>query len=166
MKASDPQNGELSPGDDSPGVAVSSGSSRGPIKARGNQSMMISIVAIAIGASLGALLRWYLANRLNSTFPQLPPGTLVANILGAYLIGIAIAVFLTFPTLSPQWRLLTVTGFLGGLTTFSTFSAEVVTAILEGRGVWAISTIAAHVIGSIVMTLCGVGTVRLIRTLI
>jgi predicted lysophospholipase L1 biosynthesis ABC-type transport system permease subunit len=83
MKASDPQNGELSPGDDSPGVAVSSGSSRGPIKARGNQSMMISIVAIAIGASLGALLRWYLANRLNSTFPQLPPGTLVANILGA-----------------------------------------------------------------------------------
>jgi CrcB protein len=166
MKASDPQNGELGPGDDSPGVVVPAGSSRGPIKAKGNQSMMISIVAIAIGASLGALLRWYLANRLNSAFPQLPPGTLVANILGAYLIGIAIAVFLTFPALSPQWRLLTVTGFLGGLTTFSTFSAEVVTAILEGRGVWAISTIAAHVLGSIVMTLCGVGTVRLVRALI
>lgn len=166
MKASDPPNGELSPGDDNSGVTLTISSSRGHSKSKGNQSMVISIGAIAIGASLGALLRWYLANRLNSTFPQLPPGTLVANILGAYLIGIAIAVFLTFPALSPQWRLLTVTGFLGGLTTFSTFSAEVVTAILEGRGVWAISTIATHVIGSIVMTLCGVGTVRLIRTLI
>jgi CrcB protein len=128
--------------------------------------MVISIVAIATGAALGALLRWHFANRLNAIFPQLPPGTLVANILGAYLIGIAMAVFLTFPALSPQWRLLTVTGFLGGLTTFSTFSAEVVTALLEGRAAWAISTIAAHVIGSIVMTLCGVGTVRLVRTLI
>ena len=166
MKITDHASGELSLGDDSPDIAPTSGSSlKHPIINR-KQSMVISIIAIAIGASLGALLRWYLANRLNSTFPQLPPGTLVANILGAYLIGIAIAVFLTFPTLSPQWRLLTVTGFLGGLTTFSTFSAEVVTAILEGRGVWAISTIAAHVVGSIVMTLCGVGTVRLVRTLI
>jgi CrcB protein len=128
--------------------------------------MLISILAIATGAALGALLRWYLANRLNSIFPQLPPGTLAANILGAYLIGIAIAVFLAFPALSPQWRLLTVTGFLGGLTTFSTFSAEVVAAILEGRGLWAISTVAAHVLGSIIMTLFGVGTVRFVRTLI
>ena len=128
--------------------------------------MLTSIVAIAIGASLGALLRWYLATRLNSSFPPIPPGTLAANILGAYLIGIAIAVFLAFPTLSPQWRLLTVTGFLGGLTTFSTFSAEVVTALLEGRSVWALSTIAAHVLGSIIMTLLGVGTVRLVRSLL
>jgi CrcB protein len=128
--------------------------------------MLISILAIATGAALGALLRWYFATRLNASFPQLPPGTLVANILGAYLIGIAMAVFLTFPSLSPQWRLLTVTGFLGGLTTFSTFSAEVVTALLEGRGLWALSTVAAHVLGSIVMTLCGVGTVRFFRTLI
>src|ERR1019366_7407860 len=104
--------------------------------------------------------------RLNSSFPPIPPGTLAANILGAYLIGIAIAVFLAFPTLSPQWRLLTVTGFLGGLTTFSTFSAEVVTALLEGRSVWALSTIAAHVLGSIIMTLLGVGTVRLVRSLL
>ena len=128
--------------------------------------MLISILAIAIGASAGALLRWYLANRLNASFPELPPGTLVANILGAYLIGIAIAVFLAFPALSPQWRLLTVTGFLGGLTTFSTFSAEVVTAILEGRRLWAVSTAAAHVLGSVLMTLCGVGTVRLVRSLL
>ncbi len=127
--------------------------------------MLISIGVISLGAALGALLRWYLATRLNATFPQLPPGTLAANILGAYLIGIAMAVFLTFPALSPFWRLLIVTGFLGGLTTFSTFSAEVVTALLDGRSVWALSTIATHVIGSVVMTLLGVGTVRFVRSL-
>ncbi len=128
--------------------------------------MLISIFAIALGASLGALLRWYLADRLNASFPQLPPGTLAANVLGAYLIGIAIAVFLAFPAIAPQWRLLTVTGFLGGLTTFSTFSAEVVTAMLEGRSIWAVLTIAAHVFGSIVMTLLGVVTVRAVRGLL
>ena len=127
--------------------------------------MAISICAIGVGAALGALLRWYFATRLNASFPQLPPGTLAANILGAYLIGVAMAVFLAFPALSPEWRLLTVTGFLGGLTTFSTFSAEVVTALLEGRSVWALSTVATHVIGSVVMTLCGVGTVRFVLSL-
>jgi CrcB protein len=132
---------------------------------KGND-MWLSIGAIALGASLGALLRWYLADRLNASFPQLPPGTLAANILGGYLIGIAIAVFLAFPALSPQWRLLTVTGFLGGLTTFSTFSAEVVIALMEGRSIWALSTIGAHVVGSILMTLLGVWTVRLIRGLL
>jgi len=126
--------------------------------------MMISIASIALGAALGALLRWYFAIRLNAMFPQLPLGTLAANVLGGYLIGIAIAVFVAYPGLSPQWRLLTVTGFLGGLTTFSTFSAEVVTALLEGRSVWAFSTVGAHVCGSVAMTLLGVGTVRLIRT--
>jgi fluoride exporter len=154
--------GELSPGDDS-NVPTTQGGGR---RHHGVSNLTLSICVIGIGAALGALLRWYLANRLNASFPQLPPGTLVANILGAYLIGIAMAVFLTFPALSPQWRLLTVTGFLGGLTTFSTFSAEVVTAILDGRALWAISTIAAHVLGSILMTLFGVGTVRLVRSLI
>ncbi len=125
--------------------------------------MLISIIVIAVGAALGALLRWYLAARFNQIFPQLPPGTLAANLLGGYLIGIAMAVFLAFPALSPQWRLLTVTGFLGGLTTFSTFSAEVVTALLAGQGVWALSTVASHVIGSVVMTLLGVFTVRGLR---
>jgi CrcB protein len=141
--------GELSPGDDN---APKRGS-----------SVLTSILVIAIGAALGALLRWYLAARFNQMFPQLPPGTLAANLLGGYLIGIAMAVFLAFPALSPQWRLLTVTGFLGGLTTFSTFSAEVVTALLAGEGLWALSTIASHVIGSVVMTLLGVLTVRGLR---
>lgn len=127
--------------------------------------MGLSIAAIAIGAAMGALLRWYLANRLNQLFPQLPPGTLAANILGGYLIGVAMAIFLAFPALAPEWRLLIVTGFLGGLTTFSTFSAEVVTAMLNGQSLWAISTVATHVIGSVLMTLMGVATVRLIRPL-
>jgi len=127
--------------------------------------VLTSILVIAIGAALGALLRWYLAARFNPMFPQLPPGTLAANLLGGYLIGIAMAVFLAFPAMSPQWRLLTVTGFLGGLTTFSTFSAEVVTALLAGQGLWALSTIAFHVIGSVVMTLLGVFTVRGLRSL-
>ncbi len=127
--------------------------------------MLTSILVISIGAALGALLRWYFAARFNQMFPQLPPGTLAANLLGGYLIGIAMAVFLAFPSLSPQWRLLTVTGFLGGLTTFSTFSAEVVTALLEGQGLWALWTVASHVIGSVVMTLLGVFTIRGLRGL-
>ncbi len=142
---------ELSAGDDSP-------------PKRGS-SVSTSIAVISIGAALGALLRWYLAARFNQVFPQLPPGTVAANLLGGYLIGIAMAVFLAFPMLSPQWRLLTVTGFLGGLTTFSTFSAEVSTALLEGQALWALATIGAHVIGSIVMTLLGVATVRGLKSL-
>ena len=147
-KQVDKLGGELSPGDDSP-----------PKPKRGS-SVLTSILVISIGAALGALLRWYLAVRFNQMFPQVPPGTLAANLLGGYLIGIAMAVFLAFPTLSPQWRLLTVTGFLGGLTTFSTFSAEVTTGLLEGQGLWALCTVASHVIGSVVMTLLGVFTVR------
>lgn len=157
--------GELSPGDDS---AMPRAAGRPTVlqsEANGRQTMLISIGVISLGAALGALLRWYFATRLNAAFPQLPPGTLAANILGGYLIGIAMAVFLAFPALSPFWRLLIVTGFLGGLTTFSTFSAEVVTALLDGRSVWALSTVATHVLGSVAMTLLGVGTVRLVRSL-
>jgi CrcB protein len=145
------QSGELSLGDDS-------------LPKRGS-SVLVSILVISIGAALGALLRWYLAVRFNQMFPQVPPGTLAANLLGGYLIGIAMAVFLAFPALSPQWRLLTVTGFLGGLTTFSTFSAEVATALLEGQGLWAMWTITSHVVGSVAMTLLGVATVRGLRPL-
>ncbi len=124
--------------------------------------MLTSIVVISLGAALGALLRWAFANWLNARFPSLPPGTLMANLLGGYLIGIALAVFAT-SNLSPQWRLLTVTGFLGGLTTFSTFSAEVTTALLGGELTWAAVTVLAHVLGSVAMTLLGVFSVRLFR---
>ena len=99
--------------------------------------MSLSILAICVGASFGAILRWLLSSRLNSLLPSLPPGTLVANLLGGYLIGVAVAFFASHPSLSPQWRLLVVTGFLGGLTTFSTFSVEVVTNLMETRLNWA-----------------------------
>lgn len=126
--------------------------------------MYLSIAAISLGAALGALLRWVLGAQLNALFPSLPPGTLVANLVGGYLIGVAVAFFAGNPTLSPEWRLLTITGFLGGLTTFSTFSAEVVDQLMAGRLAWALSTILAHVLGSVAMTLLGIGTVSLLRS--
>lgn len=126
---------------------------------------MLAVLAIALGASLGALLRWVLGNQLNAVFPFLPPGTLAANLLGGYLIGLAVAFFATHPTLPPEWRLFAVTGFLGGLTTFSTFSAEVVTQLMAGRLAWALAAVAVHVCGSLVMTLLGIGTVTLVRNL-
>ncbi len=125
--------------------------------------MFLSIAVISIGAALGALFRWLLGTQLNSLFPSLPPGTLLANLIGGYLIGVAVAFFTSHPALSPEWRLLTVTGFLGGLTTFSTFSAEVVGQLMAGRITWALTTIAVHVLGSVAMTLLGIGTVSLFR---
>ena len=126
--------------------------------------MILSVLAISIGAAAGALLRWVLGNQLNALFPFLPPGTLAANLLGGYLIGVAVAFFASHPALPPQWRLLAITGFLGGLTTFSTFSAEVVTQLMEGRVGWALGAVAVHVAGSVGMTLLGIGTVALVRT--
>lgn len=128
-----------------------------------DRRVFLSIAVISVGAAAGALLRWVLATQLNALFPALPPGTLMANLVGGYLIGVAIAVFAGNPALSPEWRLLTITGFLGGLTTFSTFSAEVVSQLMAGRIAWALSTILAHVLGSIAMTLLGIGTVTLLR---
>lgn len=109
------------------------------------------------------MLRWFLAVQLNALFPSLPPGTLTANLVGGYLIGIAVAFFANNPALSPEWRLFVITGFLGGLTTFSTFSAEVVSHLTEGRLVWALTTISVHVMGSVAMTLLGIGTMSVLR---
>lgn len=124
---------------------------------------MLPVIAISFGAALGALLRWVLGTRLNAVFPLLPPGTLAANILGGYLVGVAVAFFSSHPALPPEWRLFVVTGFLGGLTTFSTFSAEVVEQLMTGRTGWALATVAVHVAGSVCMTLLGIGTVALFR---
>jgi CrcB protein len=121
--------------------------------------MWKSVLAISIGAALGALLRWQLGIRLNSLFPTIPPGTLVANLIGAYLIGLAIAFFSSFSAISPEWRLLIITGFCGGLTTFSTFSAELAMLLQQGRLSWALGAAAAHVAGSVLMTLAGITTV-------
>jgi CrcB protein len=125
--------------------------------------MPTSIAAICAGASLGALLRWVLAGRFNPLHPALPLGTLAANLLGGYLIGVAIAVFADMPQLSPQVRLFVVTGFLGGLTTFSTFSAEVVAQLQQGHTAWALATAFAHLLGSFALTALGIGTVAWLR---
>lgn len=122
-------------------------------------SMWKSTAAIVVGAALGAVLRWHLGTRLNSLFPTIPPGTLAANLIGAYVIGLAIAFFALSPAISPEWRLLVITGFCGGLTTFSTFSAEITTLLQHGQFLWACGAIAGHVAGSVLMTLAGIGTV-------
>lgn len=127
--------------------------------------MLNSILAICIGASLGAVLRWLLGLSLNALFPTIPLGTLAANLIGGYLIGMALAIFTQHPGLAPEWRLLVITGFLGGLTTFSTFSAEVTVLIQEGRILWAVGAISVHVIGSLMMTMLGLATVSAFRTI-
>jgi len=111
--------------------------------------------AVFIGAGMGALLRWGLALWLNPTTPLLPLGTLVANLLGGLLVGCALALFEQHPDLAPPWRLLAITGFLGGLTTFSTFSAEVVQLLGRQQWGWALATAGSHLMGSLL--LCGLG---------
>jgi CrcB protein len=125
--------------------------------------MLASIFSISAGASLGALLRWFLAGRLNPLLPFLPPGTLAANLVGGYLVGVAVALFAALPDLSPQVRLFVITGFLGGLTTFSTFSAEVVTQLQQGRAGWALATAFTHLAGSLALTALGIATVSWLR---
>jgi len=125
--------------------------------------MLKSVIAVCVGASLGALLRWWLGSQLNNLFPAIPPGTLAANLVGGYVVGIAIAFFATSSAIAPEWRLLIITGFCGGLTTFSTFSAELVTLLQQGRSLWAFGAAAAHLGGSVLMTLAGIGTVNWIR---
>jgi fluoride exporter len=114
-----------------------------------------SVFVIALGAASGALLRWWLGLKLNSLFPAIPPGTLAANLVGGYIIGAAMAYFASAPQLSPEWRLLIITGFCGGLTTFSTFSAETLTLIQQGRLSMALGAIGLHVSGSLLATFAG-----------
>ena len=126
--------------------------------------MLKSLIVIAVGASLGAWLRWLLGMKLNALFPTIPPGTVVANMVGGYIIGLAIAFLVASPSLSPEWRLLIITGFCGGLTTFSTFSAETVALIQEGRLLWALASISLHVLGSLAMTAAGLLSYQMIGT--
>ena len=125
--------------------------------------MLAQLAAIGIGAALGAWLRWWLATRFNAVFAHLPLGTLLANLGGGYLIGLALAWFALHPGLPSEWKLLIVTGFLGAFTTFSTFSAEVVGMLQAGRLGWALATASAHVLGSLAMTFAGIGTVALLK---
>lgn len=126
-------------------------------------TMMRSLIAISAGASLGAMLRWGLGVAFNALYPAIPPGTWLANMLGGYLVGVAVGFFAQHTGLTPEWRLLIITGFLGGLTTFSTFSVEVVALIQQGRLMWAGAAISVHVLGSLAMTLLGLASVTLFQ---
>jgi CrcB protein len=121
--------------------------------------MLLPILAVCMGASVGALARWGLALWFGAG-GLMPWGTLAANLIGGYLIGVAIAVFQLLPNLDPVWRLALVTGFLGGLTTFSSFSAEVVTMLLQGRPGVAVLTATAHLGGSLFFTWLGIRSVQ------
>lgn len=120
---------------------------------------MKSLIAVFIGAGLGALLRWWLGLTLNSYFPRIPPGTLAANLIGGYIIGVAVAFFATYSELAPEWRLFIITGFCGGLTTFSTFSSEIVALLQQGQALDACGAAALHLAGSVLMTFAGIATV-------
>jgi len=124
--------------------------------------MWMAFAAVGVGAACGGWLRWWLGLRLNPLFPTVPLGTLAANLLGGYLVGVAVALFAQNESLSPEWRLLAITGFLGGLTTFSTYSAEVVTLLSRGQVPWAIATAVIHLVGSFSLTALGIATVRAI----
>ena len=120
---------------------------------------MLAVISISLGASLGALLRWQLGLWLSTGNVMLPWGTLAANLIGGYLIGLCVGVFQHLPQLDPVWRLLLVTGFLGGLTTFSSFSAEVVGMLMAERWLTAFGTALLHVCGSLLLTWAGLQTV-------
>ncbi len=121
--------------------------------------MYLSIIAVGLGGGLGSLLRWVLGLRLNAVFPNLPLGTFASNVIAGYIIGVAVAFFARNPDISVEWRLFIITGLMGGLSTFSTFSAEVVAHLQQGRFGWALGEIAIHVGASLLMTALGIATV-------
>ncbi|HEU5294711.1 MAG TPA: fluoride efflux transporter CrcB [Burkholderiaceae bacterium] len=116
----------------------------------------LSFLAVFGGAGFGALLRWWLGGWLNPLFPTIPLGTVAANLIGGLLIGAASAFFSHHGALAPEWRLLIITGFLGGLTTFSTFSAEVVALLARQEYGWAIGAAGLHLFGSLALTAIGI----------
>ena len=122
----------------------------------------VSFFAVGFGAFAGAIARWLLGIALNPIIPTLPLGTLLANLVGAFIMGLALGAFAHYEALSIAWRLALVTGFLGGLTTFSAFSGETVTLLLRQQYGWTAAIIAAHVLGSLALTLAGIGVMRLV----
>jgi len=125
--------------------------------------VVTSLIAISVGASAGAISRRLLGLALDALFPPIPLGTLAANLIGGYCIGLGMSFFASHPAIAPEWRLLAITGFLGALTTFSTFSAEVVALMQQGRLAMAACAAALHLFGSLAMTFLGIATFALLR---
>jgi CrcB protein len=123
-----------------------------------------SIAAVGVGAAVGAWLRWGLSFALNPVFPTIPLGTLAANLIGGLMMGVAMELITRHTLLSPEARLLVTTGFLGGLTTFSTFSAEVTTLLVRREWIWSLLTIGLHVVGSVALTMVGILAARALFT--
>ncbi|WP_109480631.1 fluoride efflux transporter CrcB [Paraburkholderia sp. C35] len=117
--------------------------------------MITSLLAIGLGGATGSLIRWRLGLRLNALYPDLPPGTLAANLTAGLVIGLAVGFFSRYPAASVVWKLFVITGLMGGLSTFSTFSAEVTAHIQQGRFGWGLLEIIVHVTGSALMTALG-----------
>lgn len=124
---------------------------------------LYAFLVIGVGAALGAWLRWGLGLWLNPLFATVPLGTLAANLSGGYLVGLAMAFFAGHPGLAPEARLLVITGFLGGLTTFSTFSAEIFTLLSRQQWAWGAAAVFLHLAGSVLMTGLGVLTFKLLK---
>lgn len=122
-------------------------------------------IGVSVGAALGALLRWRLGIVLNPIFPTLPLGTLAANLLGGLLMGFAMEFIAQNASIPPALRIAATTGFLGGLTTFSTFSAETVTLLFRREYAWSFAEIGLHVVGSVAMTILGILAFRLLLSL-
>ena len=132
-------------------------------RAMGQRGMWLSILAVSGGAVIGANLRWALGLWLNTSGQAIPYGTLAANLSGGWLVGLLIGYFAQGASLSPEWRLFAITGLCGALTTFSTFSLEVVSVMQEGKWSMAVAGILAHVIGSILMTVLGIYTFGVLK---
>lgn len=124
----------------------------------------MSFLAVGVGAALGAWLRWGLALWLGGAHAKVQAGTLVANLAGGYLIGVALGFFGAHPHLSPEWRLFVSTGFLGGLTTFSTFSGEAMVLLQRGDYGWALAHSLLHLAGSIIFCIAGYATWRAVSS--
>ncbi|MBR7800022.1 fluoride efflux transporter CrcB [Undibacterium fentianense] len=120
----------------------------------------MGVLAVAIGAAIGACLRWILTNSFNAALPHLPLGTVFANLSGGYLIGLCVGIFSSHPELAPEWRLFIVTGFLGGLTTFSSFSAESMSLLQRGDWLWAFLHSGLHLLGSLLCCFAGFASWR------
>lgn len=124
--------------------------------------MLKSMLAVMLGGAVGCTLRWLISLRFNQLFPDLPPGTLLVNLAGGFIIGAALAWFLRYPQIDPAWKLLIVTGLCGGLTTFSTFSSEIMLLLQSGKYFWAMGSVLVHVVGSLLMTFAGFTLVNLL----